>query len=111
MTKRDSEIKQLVESIKRGTLYLGGDTFTIHEIAWRHKVHSGQAQKALQQLVDDGSIAYHSSNTESVYVRRYRPNHLITGRLANYSPSILEDELTPSTRFIYKGGLNCGSKA
>jgi len=24
MTKPDSEIKQLVESIKRGTLYLGG---------------------------------------------------------------------------------------
>lgn len=113
MTKHDSEYQQLVESIKRGALYLGGELFTVNDIANHHKVHVGQANKAIRAMMDEGYVYCYEnvlpSNT-SLYVRRQRLT-LLQKPLASYQPSILESELTASLRFIYKGGLNCGYTA
>ena len=107
--KHNSEYQNLIESIKKGKLYLGGDLFTVVEIANHHKVHVGQANKAIRSMVDEGYVYCYEnvlpSNT-SLYVRRQRLT-MLQNTLANYQPSILESELTDSLRFIYKGGLNC----
>ena len=105
MNQGRSEAKDLYKAILQSTLYLSGDMFTHHEVAFRHKVKPAQAQKALMQLINDGYVnGYGRGGIDyKNYIRRARQSDFLNKRLSNYTPPIQPNELTASTRFIYGG--------
>lgn len=100
--------QNLYQSVLKSTLYLSGNTFTCHDIAFRHKVKPQQATKVLMELIKDGYLNGYGNGGQDFknYIRRARHSDLGKRKLSNYTPPIQPNELTASTRFIYGGRIN-----